>query len=131
MANLDMGKPLTNGLGAHPDWVIVRDGGMWLVGKRDLLGPVLSPVFELTNQVHQADSGGGILLTYGAQPLMLLASIETWRMTPDANVWPVKGCSAEKHIRDAIERAQGMVQSMRAQQAGLVIAREMPKGRAQ
>lgn len=118
-----------NGAATVADWVIVRDGGMWLVGKPSVSEPVLSPVFELTNQVQQTPQG--ITLNYGAQPLMLLASIDTWRLSPDANVWPVKGCAAEKHIRDAIERAQAMVQAMRAAQAGLVIAREMPKGRIQ
>lgn len=109
------------------EWVIVRDGGMWLVGERGPLGLVLSPVFELTSNMQQTPQG--FALTYGAQPMMMLASIDTWRLSPDANQWRVQGCAAEKHIREAIHRAQNLVQTMRAQQAGLVIAREMPTGR--
>lgn len=120
---------MTNGAAQPADWLIVRDGGMWLLGKRDLLGPVLSPVFELHCQVQQTPQG--VAVTHIAQPIMLIATIDTWRMSPDANTWPVKGCSAEKQIRDALLRAEGVLQSMRAQQAGLVIAREMPKARPQ
>lgn len=113
-----------------PDWVIVRDNGLWLVGKRDILGPVLTPVFELRCNAQQTPDGG-VMLTYNAVPMLLLASLDTWRLSESANVWPLRGASMEKQIREAIERGQGMVQAMRVQQAGLVLAREMPPGRIQ
>lgn len=108
----------------EPNWVLARDGGLWLVGDLDALGN-LSPVYELHVQVQQ--QGQGMSVNYGAQPLLLIASLDAWTLSAAHNSWPVKGLTVEKHIMSAIERAEGMATAMRAAQAGISVAREMPR----
>lgn len=118
------------------DWVICRDGGMWLVGR----GPVekihnygpperfrhLEQAFELHCQVQQQPDGR-VGVAYIVQPILLMPSIDRWQLTDGANFWPVKGSSVEKHLRDAIARAEQTAVQMRAAQAGIQIAGAMPR----
>lgn len=130
------------------EWIIVRDAGLWLVGmpvyeripiledQPILMG--LSPVFELTVNVQpQVDPRtgrpSGVVVNDHAQPMLLMGSMtRSWKLSPGANVWPVRGNSREQSIRAAIVRAEEMTRQMRAQDSGLTIAREIPKiGRIQ
>lgn len=109
------------------DWIIARDGGMWLVGKEVLDGDGwrLSPAFELHVQVEQV--GANARINYACQPLLLLPSLDRWRLCSSTNTWPVRGQTNERVIRAAIAQAEQMVLSMRAQMSGLQIAQTMPK----
>ncbi len=120
------------------DWVIARDGGLWLVGipcdisgmPREVtpLTPAhhLSPVFELHCQVKQ--DGARVHIGYAAQPILLL-TIDRWNLAEGCNVWPIRGMSVEKGLRDAIAMGETTAMQMRAASAGIQIAASMPSQR--
>lgn len=121
---------------AEREWVIARDGGLWLVGQlADDDGGTLSPVYEVTCQVTpNVDSMGrqvGANIGHNAQPLLLIDTLDSWEFSDAANVWPLKGSSVEKTMRQAIANAAGIVAQMRASRVGLTLATKMPerKGR--
>lgn len=123
------------------DWIVAHDAGKWLVGRPtdDMTTTVLSPVLELHCQTIPLDANGrvcppnqqpaGVKINYVAQPLLLITSIDTWRLSPEAQSWPVKGASVEAALRSAIAQGEEQRDHMRAQQAGLTLARTMPKMR--
>lgn len=107
------------------DLVIARDGGLWLVGRPNADGLELTPVFELHVQVIQ--HARGVQFSYGAQPLLLIPSMDKWKLSSSANVWPLKGQSVESQIREAVKNAQAMLVKMRLGAAGIEHATELPK----
>lgn len=131
------------------DWIIAHDQGKWLIGRPTwtlgsgappLLGGTptkceLQPCFELHMQTIPVDGRGnptqgppaGFKINYVAQPIMLITSLDSWTLSPYANSWPVKGQSVESILRSAVQQAEDQVASMRAQQAGISLARELPQ----
>ncbi len=105
-----------------PEWVIVRDGGMWLVGQDH--GETLSPVYELHCQTVPQPQG--VEIRHIVQPLLLIASLDRWPLGPGAKRWPVAGSSIERQVMDGIANAERMVQQMRAAAVGISLAPAMP-----
>jgi hypothetical protein len=123
-------------VGTHDDlgdvWVLALAQGQTFVGRRsgEMMTDdwfVLSPVYAV--QVNAAPGPqGGMMIMHNAVPVVLLASITKLRIGPDAIIVPLETLSKHEQnvMRQAIARAEQMVQEMRSSQSGIALVPQMP-----
>jgi hypothetical protein len=115
------------------DWAIVAVGAKEYIGK--LATPCTSsPVLleqacEYLAQNLQTSAQGGIQRQRMALPIELMASNETITLYPTSIIWLKNFTEANRKIFLAIlQNAEQMREQMRAQDSGILLATQMPKG---
>jgi hypothetical protein len=124
-------------------WVIAFAFGRTLVGQRlrrldlatakEVDSNVLAPVFDLVVQVlseqdpRTGQPTGRQRVNYQAQPILLIGSLDRLELPHDAAFVPVKGCSSERQILEAIVVGEQLQKTIRAASVGLSLAHSLPK----
>jgi hypothetical protein len=128
--------PLINGAAHRDDWDdwVIALGTQLLLGKRTQEpGLTLSPVYELKIQVQaipQKNGQAALSRNFSVAPLLFLTQLRTLGLPTDTPTIAVSGLSKieRRMLGQSVAACEDLLRAMRASDAGIQVAGELPKG---
>ena len=115
------------------DWQIVFEGGYALLGRLKHGG--MSPVYHLEGALNVSGDPSSpgrarVQSLMRCSPVLGMVSITFLLVSPHSPAIDVRSLSREEQLRvhQAVRQCDEIVQQLRAQQAGILVASSMPKG---